>query len=335
MTQHLVSRPRCIAISGSLLLLGVAATAALATPPGDDGSIALRRYLGPERTKGAIFTVAPDGSGERQVSRPPGRLSDDYPDVAADGSFIAFQRCNMTCRIFTVRPDATGLRQVGPGCTKHRLPPKCSDISYPAISPDGKRIAFVRAFGRIRNDQIEHVGIYVMRIDGSHVRRVTLPRTRTAEDGDPQWSPDGRRIVFVRHNFSAKPAGGQAIFTVNTDGTGLRRVTPWKLRAGDGPDWSPDGSRILFRAPETEDFLNSNLFTIRPDGSGLHRVTDIPPGGRLYSASFSPDGASITFGATGINDMADVFTMRVDGTAVTPVTRTPQWDSAPDWGGLK
>jgi TolB protein len=87
--------------------------------------------------------------------------------------------------------------------------------------------------------------------------------------------------------------------------------------------------------PETEDFLNSNLFTIRPDGSGLRQITHVASGGKLYSASFSPDGASITFGATGINEMADVFTMRADGTALTPLTRTPQWDSAPDWGGVK
>jgi TolB protein len=72
-----------------LLLLGVVAGAALAAPPADNGSIAFRRYLGPERTKGAIFTIAPDGTGERQVSRPPRGLSDDFPEFAPDGSFIA------------------------------------------------------------------------------------------------------------------------------------------------------------------------------------------------------------------------------------------------------
>jgi Tol biopolymer transport system component len=217
------------------------------------------------------------------VTRPPRRLSDDYPEFAPDGSFIAFERCGMTCRILTVRPDGTGLRQVGPGCTAGRTPPRCSESSYPAISPDGRRIAFMHHFGRVRRDQIDHVGIYVMRADGSRVRRVTLPRTRTAEDGDPQWSPDG--------------------------------------------------SRILFRALETEDFLNSNLFTIGADGTGLQQVTDIQRGTKLYSASFSPDGTSITFGRQVVDGAADVFTMRLDGTGVTQLTRTRLWDSAPDWGG--
>jgi Tol biopolymer transport system component len=123
------------------------------------------------------------------------------------------------------------------------------------------------------------------------------------------------------------------VFVVNADGSGLRRVTPYKLRAGDGPDWSPDGTQILFRSPETEDFLHSNIFTIHPDGTGLRQVTHAGPSTKVYSASFSPDGGSITVGMTGVDGQADVFRIGADGSGLTPVTRTQQWDSAPDWGG--
>jgi TolB protein len=325
------------AMKSSLIALGVifalTGGVAIATAPGQNGQIAFRRYLGPDRTKGAIYVIAPDGSGERRLTTPPAGTSDDYPDFAPDGSFVAFQRCARGgCRIYTVRTDGTGLRRVGPGCSRNVAPPKCGDNSYPAISPDGKQIAFVHAFGRIRKDQIDHVGIYRMRVDGSHVRRVTLPRKRTAQDGDPQWSPDGRSLVVVRHNVTAKPAGGQALFTVNADGSRLRRLTSYPLRAGDGADWSPDGSQILFRSPETENFLDSNIFTIHPDGTGLRQVTHVARPTKVYSASFAPDGTAITLGLTGINGQADVYTIRVDGTGLTPVTRTGSWDSAPDWG---
>jgi TolB protein len=315
-------------VLGALL---VAPAAALATAPGKNGQIAFRRYMGPDRTKGAIFVANPDGSGERRLTSAPGKASDDYPDMAPDGSFVAFQRCGrFTCGIYVINSDGSGLRRVDDGC--RRLPPKCTDNSYPAISPDGTQIAFVRAFGRIRNDQIDHAGIYRMRIDGSHIRRVSLPATRTAEDGDPQWSPDGKRIVFVRHNITAKPKGQQAVFVINADGSKLRRVTPYKIKAGDGPDWSPDGSQILFRSPENEDFLDCDIWTIHPDGTGLRRVTHAGPTTKIYSASFSPDGTKITLGMSGIDGQADVWTIGIDGTGLTPVTRTPLWDSAPDWG---
>jgi Tol biopolymer transport system component len=321
-------------IIGIVLLPMLPAATAVATPAGVNGDIAFRRYLGPDRTKGTIFMAAPDGTGERQLTRPPGQAGDDYPDVAADGSFVAFQRCRRVCALYTVRPDGTGLARVHHGCPGRRTPPRCSDDTYPAISPDGRQIAFVRTFGKVRHDEIAHVAIYRMRIDGSHVRRVTLPRARTAEDGDPQWSPDGKQIVFVRHNVTKRPAGAQAVYIVNADGTGVRRLTPYKLRAGDGPDWSPDGSQILFRSPESEDFLDSDIWTMHPDGTGLTQVTHAGPETKVYSASFSPDGTAITVGMTGIDDQADVYTIGIDGTGLSPVTRTTAWDSAPDWGPL-
>jgi TolB protein len=331
MARHLARGRLHGAVACALLL--VAGGAALATPPADNGSIAFRRYLGPERTQGAIFTIAPDETGERRVTRAPRGFSDDFPDFAFDGSFIAFERCGDTCRIFTVRPDGSRLRQVGPGC-RRGSPPRCTDSAYPAISPDGRRIAFTHAFGRVVNDFIAHAGIYVMRRDGSRMRRVSLPRgKRRAEDGEPQWSPDGDRIVFTRFNYRARPRNSQALFTVRPDGSDLSRITPWRLAAGDGPDWSPDGSRILFRAPADQDFRNSNFFTIRPDGTDLQQVTNFPRRQNLYSASFSPDGTKIVFGRQGTGGEADVFTMNLDGSAVTPLTRTPRWDSAPDWGG--
>ncbi len=204
-----------------------------------------------------------------------------------------------------------------------------------ANDTDGKRVAFVHAFGKVQDDLIDYVGIYTSNLDGSQLRKVTLPPKRTAEDGQPQWSPDGRRIVFVRENITARPRGRRAVFVVNTDGTGLRRLTPWKLDAGDGPDWSPDGSRILFRSPDSDKSVGSKIYEINADGTGLRQLSRFPSSTALYSSSYSPDGKSIVFGKSGVNGQADVFVMRTDGTGATPVTRTPAWDSSPDWGSVE
>ena len=146
-------------------------------------------------------------------------------------------------------------------------------------------------------------------------------------------SPDGTRIAFQRQNSPlAEPAGGIAVFVMRINGTHLRRITPWSLRAGDHPDWSPDGRWILFRSNEDGGFVNSQLYVIHPDGSGLRQITHVSPDTMLLSASFSPNGARIVFSQTGDSGQPDIFTMRVDGSDVRQVTHTPLWESAPDWG---
>ena len=119
---------------------------------------------------------------------------------------------------------------------------------------------------------------------------------------------------------------------MRSDGSGLRRLTPYSLRAGDHPDWSPDGRWILFRSPDNGDFLDSQLYVIHPNGRGMRQVTHVRPTTQLLSASFSPDGSRVVYSRAGRAGQPDIFTARLDGSGVHRVTRTPLWDSAPDWG---
>src|SRR5262245_42954657 len=87
-----------------------AATAHAAQGPSAElphGRIAFRRFLGEDRTRGAIFVMRTDGSGERQLTDPEG-WNDDYPDWSPDGRLIAFQSCGpeRPCSVWTV--DANG-----------------------------------------------------------------------------------------------------------------------------------------------------------------------------------------------------------------------------------
>ncbi len=160
------------------------------------------------------------------------------------------------------------------------------------------------------------------------------------------WSPDGKQLAFSVHNVNGthyRPIGGRAVFVIDTDGNGLRRVTPWRLNAGGlgELDWSPDGSRILFHsiAQFSDDpYLSTgDLYAIRPDGTGLRRLTHFPAGTGVQLGSYSPDGTQIVFATT--NDATtgyrtafpDVFVMRADGTGSEPVTRTRNWEGTPSW----
>jgi TolB protein len=337
-------RSRAVAF---LAALGVVFTVAVAAPasattPGDNGRIAFKGYLDADRSTGAIFTIRPDGTRVRQITFPAVGTVDDQPDWSPNGSLIAFRRCapDTVCAIYTVRPNGTHLRRLTAPCNAE--PPDiettCVDEGEVAFMPDGHRVVFTRATGRVRefpNGEgfIEHSDIVIRDLSGRHAHVVLRSRPFAGDNGEMVASPDGRRIAFVRHNSPlAEPAGGIAIFVMRSDGTHLRRITPWSLRAGDHPDWSPDGRWILFRSNEDGGFLNSQFYVIHPDGSRRRQVTHVSADTMLLSSSFSPNGKRIVYSQTGLGGQPDIFTIRVDGTDVHQVTHTPLWDSAPDWG---
>jgi Tol biopolymer transport system component len=335
----------CWSLVPALVVAAFLVTPAPATPPGKNGQIAFTRYEQGDRgghpTRGSIYTIGVDGKGERRVTHAPAGVSDEQPDWSPDGSRIVFTRefDDKPYEVWSVRPDGSDLRQIDPGCPPG-IPSSqiCEEIG-PAWSPNGKRIAFGNAFGKLKTvrgeEWIEVLAIAVMDADGSNRRQLTqLRRPTSSEDHDPVWSPDGARIAFMRWNSTASPPNGKAIFVVDADGSGLRRVTPWELDAGDHPDWSPDGRRILFRSPSSKIF-GSNIYTIRPDGTGLTQLTRFGGNVEVLSSSYSSDGKWIVFSRSGRGGLPDLFVMRTDGTGIRQLTRTARWDSTPDWGPAK
>jgi len=332
---------RSVGITAATLLGVLAATGigalvsdATATSPGDNGRIAFRRYLDADRSRGAIFVANADGTGARQVSRPPRGTIDDFPDWSPNGSLLVFQRCSGSapCAVFTIRPDGRRLKRLS--STAELL----SHENGPSFLPDGQRIVFTRASGGVRSypggDQVKHSDLVVMDLNGKNRRVILRAPLYQADYEHSMFAPNGARLVYEhRRSHFADRQTRRALVVATAAGRRPQRITPWNLNAGDGADWSPDGSRILFRSHEDEDErTQSQLMTVRPDGTDLRKVTDLPEGTLLLSASFSPDGNRIVYGAAGTNGNADVFVMRVDGSDVRQVTQTALWDSAPDWG---
>ena len=196
-----------------------------------------------------LYVVNADGSGLRRLTR---NQTEPYQLVwSPDGRTIYFGR-------YLVSTDGSGAR---------RLP----YIPLTAVwSPDGRRIAFVRGLpvrSRFGGPVGRNHEIYVMNADGSGSRRLTHNR---AYDGEPAWSPDGRKIAFQ----STKRIGGnREIYVMNVDGSGKRNLT--RHPAMDGrPSWSPDGRRIAF-VSNRDGRLEAHV--MNADGSGQRNLSAQAP----------------------------------------------------------
>jgi len=123
------------------------------------------------------------------------------------------------------------------------------------------------AYGVIRDELPSR--IVVINDEGKDALRVTAGRLGSVTSL-PVWSPDGRRIAFVRYNAVAGSGGRGTNFevhVVNADGTGERRIG-----RGSSPRWTSDG-RFLVVERAGRATRSSDIYVLRADGSGQRRLT--------------------------------------------------------------
>jgi Tol biopolymer transport system component len=260
-----------------------------------------------------LFTVKPDGTDVLDLG-----VDTDALAWSPDGSKILITDLTgqfPQLRPATINPDGSGFKRLD------GTPDPLLDIGCNAWSPDGARLA-CEGFN---DDHPEVDGLYTLRAsDGGDPVRLTSAPGELPGD----YSPDGTQIVFFRQDPKAPPEVG-ALFVVNTDGTGLRRITPKRFAQLHSGSWSPDGRWILLEH-------DGSLFEVHPNGAALRKIPldDGPGRSSAFSPGWAPDGTRIVFSmawkATGYQ--VDIFTARADGTDLFQVTDTPGSDNASDWG---
>jgi Tol biopolymer transport system component len=191
-----------------------------------------------------------DGSGRRSLV--PGQ----GPEWSADGR-IYFERGG-------VRGWRSGTFSINPDADDERRFAVDFDVAFLRPSPDGKQIAFVGDFGTS--------GLYVVRPDGTGLRRITPP----VNVQDFAWAPGSDRVAFLTNDGRAPGRSYFALGVAGVDGTGLRYLAHLRC-CGSLFSWSPDGTRIAFDAayrrpkPNGDEYADVNV--VNAGGGRVVRVT--------------------------------------------------------------
>jgi len=225
---------------------------------------------------------------------------------------------------------------------------------YPVFTRDGSGLLFVSN----RNGPFD---LYLLLFAEKQLLQITQ---NVGNVVSPDYSPDGRRIVFVNRVGD----GPTTIWMVNSDG-----LNPHLVYTGANAivavAWSPDGEKIAYamsigQSQEYEIFtmntegkdhvrISKGLKGIggslgwSPDGKSLlisagpygdkdifkvevadGAYTQLTKGGNNAGASYSPDGKYIVFNSLRNDDQADLYIMRSDGMNQVQLTNNPE----PDWG---
>ena len=168
--------------------------------------------------------------------------------------------------------------------------------SRPRWSPSGNELAFQRF------DTTGIGSIWIVSRDGSGLRSLAPPDAQIWRD--PDWSPDGTRLVHVR-----QPAMGVsgAIFVMDTTGQSEQRLT-----TNDGhmdPAWSPDGQWIAYVLSP------GHIYIMKPDGTGAQFLVD------GETPSWSPDSRRIVYSVYNWNGAGALYAIDIATLRIRQLTR--------------
>lgn len=202
-----------------------------------------------------IFVMRPDGSGVKKLTASKGWSADAA--WSPNGRLIAFDSDRGNRKglhaIYVMSANGRKIKRIT------RPAPPLDDYA-PRFSPDGTHLVFTRAQGLRENAP---AALFTVRLDGSSLHRLTSFRLHAEA---PDWSPDGKQIVFDAYSKS----GYQDIYVVDATGGRPVDLTPDSY-GQETPVWSPDGRKILFLDNR---FVNgvgrTGLATMNPDGSKRH-----------------------------------------------------------------
>jgi Tol biopolymer transport system component/TolB-like protein len=309
----------------------------------DGTSLAVVDRASPQGPYGTFLLSLEDGQKQELTSpagASPGTPEDNAPAFSPDGKILAFIRSRglVTQDIYLTPVDGgkprrltTDERQIHSlawtadgsqivfssnrgggfslwrvavsGGTPERVAVAGQNVYSPAISLRGNRLAYNVSFADSN----------IWRIDRRAANRQSSPTrliASTRQDHSPQFSPDGKRIVFVSDR-----SGNEEIWVCESDGSHLAQLTFSDSATSGTPRWSPDGQQIVFDARPAG---NSDIYVMSDQG-GKPRPLTLEPSHDVIP-SWSRDGRWIYF-CSNRSGARQIWKAPAGGGQAVPVTK--------------
>lgn len=227
--------------------------------------------------------------------------------------------------------DVPACLKDGASCQANRRVFTFNNVSEPALSPDGTRLAF-RGWGEPASEDSPYIDC-AEPIFARYLANTTLDGTELRgtggfwEDSHPDWSPDGKRLLF---DTGRNGDGIIRILTINADGSGEEDLRI----AGEQPSWAPDNDRFVFRGCDVTGnrcgLWLARAIPAKPWETGFNLLGPVIEEPAAAHPDWSPVSEQIVYQSP-VSGSWDLYVINADGSGKRQLTTDPAVEGLPAW----